>query len=182
MTNPTNSKRRVVKRARAMMRPVLCRCQSTMSSNERPAGSSKRGELRACDRARRLVHRWEIVKRSGRAVRQPGSSNDLAIGRFEHDGDVLAFGKSLVDLERRSRPLPDRAERSDDVRLFQRPAAVLSAADRRRMVVVKADEKDLAGAGAGADLDGNLPPAALRDAHGRGGAAFAFPFFYRLPD
>ena len=54
--------------------------------------------------------RVENVKLSGRAVRQPGSSNDLAIGRFEYNGDALAFGKSLVDLERCSRPLSDRAE------------------------------------------------------------------------
>src|ERR1700748_852573 len=107
---------------------------------------------------------WDI-RLSGRTVRQPGSSNDLAIGRFEHNGDVLAFGKSLVDLERGSRPLTDRADRSDDVRLLQRSTAVFSAARRRRLVMVKADEKILAGAAAGADLDGNLPPAALRDAH-----------------
>src|SRR5258708_7589525 len=55
----------------------------------------------------------------------------------------------------------------------------LSAADRCRMVMVKADEKDLAGAAAGADLDGNLPPVALRDAHGRGSATFAFRRFDR---
>src|ERR1700731_2850294 len=84
--------------------------------------------------------RVENVKLSGRAVRQPGSSNDPAIGRFEHNGDVLAFGKSLVDLERGSRPLPDRADRSDDVRLFQRSTTILSAADRCRMVMVKANE------------------------------------------
>src|SRR5271165_3459996 len=103
------------------------------------------------------------VGRSGRAVRQPGSSNDLAIGCFEHNGDILAFGKSLVDLELCPRPLPDRTERSDDVRLFQRPTAVLSTTDCCRMVMVEADKKDLAGAAAGADLDGNLPLAAPRD-------------------
>ena len=92
-------------------------------------------------------------ERSARAVGQPGSSDDLAIGRFEHDGDVLSFGKSFFDLERRSRPLADRSERSDDVRFLQRSAAVFSAADRCRMVVIEADQKDLAGARAGADLD-----------------------------
>src|SRR5260370_42047079 len=123
--------------------------------------------------------RVENVKLSGRAVRQPGSSNDLPVGRFEHNGDVLAFGKSLVDLERGSRPLTDRADRSDDVRLLQRSTAVFSAADRCGMVMVKADEKNLAGAAAGADLDGNLPAAALRDVHRRGGATFAFRLFDR---
>src|SRR5258705_13468294 len=95
------------------------------------------------------------------------------------NGDLRPFAKSLVNLERCSPPCPARTERSDDVRLFQRPAAVLSAADRCRMVMVKADEKDLAGAAAGADLDGNLPPVALRDAHGRGSATFAFRLFDR---
>ena len=50
------------------------------------------------------------------------------------------------------------------------------------MVVVKADEKDLAGAAAGADLDGNLPSAALRDADRRGGATFVFRLFDRRSD
>src|SRR5260370_5225730 len=97
--------------------------------------------------------RVENVKLSGRAVRQTGSSNDLAIGRFEHNGDILAFGKSLVDLERGSRPLTDRADRSADVCLLPRSTALFSLADRCRMVMVKADEKDLAGAAPGADLE-----------------------------
>src|SRR5260370_298600 len=123
--------------------------------------------------------RVENVKLSGRAVRQPGSSNDLAIGRFEHNGDILAFGKSLVDLERGSPPLPARADRSDVVRLLQLPPFVSSGAVPCGMVRAKADEKDLAGAVAGPDRDETPPPAALRDAHRRGGATFAFRLFDR---
>jgi hypothetical protein len=79
------------------MHPVPCRCHSTVSSNDgRPASADV---VRVCDRAGRLVHPWEnVANGSARAVRQSGSSNDLAIGRLEHNGDVLPFGKSLVDL------------------------------------------------------------------------------------
>ena len=83
------------------------------------------------------------------------ATDDLAVRGFEHDRDVLALGELLADLERSSRPLSDRADRPDDVRLRQCASAVFAASDRRRMFTVEANRRDPAIAAAGANLDQN---------------------------
>src|ERR1700740_2734555 len=92
-----------------------------------------------------------VLRRAPRAG--PRGADNTALGIFQDHRDLFALGELFLEMNRSAVPLPDRAERADDVGFRHGDAAIFAAADRRHMLAVEADQHHTRGTLAGADID-----------------------------
>ena len=81
-------------------------------------------------------------------------THDMQVIPLQKDSDILSFRVRHLQANRRARPRAENRHRTDDIRLFECPSAVLPATDRRLVQAIVADQEQCPIASACADRDG----------------------------